>query len=373
MRTVTFPKLHGREEWKNVYLKEDDFIIFAGNYFDSSHHTNEELVKNFLEIVEFCRSRKNVIALLGPHDLQYWNARMRIPGFREDGFYDFQKAISDNLDLFKLEHVEGGIKYTHKSIGEIKIVEGNYYIDGEEYPLVEPIKVEQRPYEEKPFEYNYIDGYKIGIYTPYMENIEQSVIDSQRAVFELFGLKINQILWKGRHAEFSNFVASDDVDFFILFDIDAIPLRPDFLEIMIKRAGKHSIVGAEQVSIHISDHAFAAPSCFIMSKDLYEKMGRPSFEITDRSDDTQELTYLAQESGINVDLIKFSHCEKEHYYWRFSDGRKYGYGSTYEDLAYHNFESRYGVFKQYFLDKCRSVLDQYGNNSSNSNITTKKI
>ena len=362
--SIIFNKIHGDNSWKKISLSEYDLIIFAGNYFDSKHHTNQELIDNFKDILELVRTNSNVHLLLGRHDLQYLDFGLRIGGFREDGADDFNKILSDNIDVFKVTYEDQFIEIDQDFIKcrdiSILLEEGYYYDNFEKKLLVKEAQIFQKEIEKKPFEYNYVKGYKVGIYTPYMKNLDQSVIDAQRSVFDVFDFKINQVYWEGRHAEFSNFIArNEDVDFFILFDIDAIPLRPDFLELVIEMAGKDKIVGAEQVTIHISDDAFAAPSCFIMSKDLYERMNQPDFEITDRSDDTQELTYLAQEMGIEVRLLKFTHCEKEHYYWRFKDGRKYGYGSYYEDLAYHNFESRMGAYIHLFLNKCKEIVKKY--------------
>lgn len=361
--SVIFNRIHGDDSWSKIDLSAYEIIIFAGNYFDSTHHTNEELVDNFSNILKLAKSNSNVTLLLGRHDIQYLDLGLRIGGFREDGVDQFNQILSDNVDMFKVTYEnefecdQDAIKFEDQVI---ELEEEFYYSNFQKMRLKEEIAIYQREYVKAPFEYNYINGYKVGIYAPYMKNLDQSVIDAQKSVFDVFGLKINQVYWEGRHPEFSNFVArNEDVDFFILFDIDAIPLRPDFLEQVIRMAGKDNIVGAEQVTIHISDDAFAAPSCFIISKDLYNRMGQPSFEITERGDDTQELTYLAYEMGIGVKFLEFTHCEKEHYYWRFADGRKYGYGSYYADLAYHNFEARMGAYIHLFLNKCKEIVKKY--------------
>ena len=88
-------------------------------------------------------------------------------------------------------------------------------------------------------------------------------------------------------------------------------------------------------------------------------MGRPRFDPTYRSDDTQELTHLAWEQGIEVDFIKFTDCKIPNYYWKFKDGRQYGFGSFYEDLVYHNFQARWDKFTVLFYEECEKIVKKY--------------
>jgi hypothetical protein len=365
-KTLIFPKTHGRSDWKNVSKEGIETIIFTGNYFDSSRMLNENLIDNFLEIVKFARENDNVILLLGDHDLQYLENQPKTLGYREDGALLFRNAIIENTDLFLTEWTKDGVTYKQQSAesqdGIIPLIEEKYYIDGVEFPLIYKI-ITQNPWIEKPYEYNIVDGFKVGIYAPYMFNIDQSVIDAQKRVFDLFNIKINQIFWEKQHADFMNHLTrTENVDFFIFFDIDSIPLRPDFLEYVIRETGKDKIMGVEQVSAHVPGYEFepfAAPACFIISRDLYHKMGMPPFDVTYRGDDTQELTYIANETGIPVRFIRFTHCEELHYHWKFKDGRQYGFGNTYEDLVFHNFESRFNEKLKYFFDKCEEVIAKY--------------
>lgn len=353
MATIKFNKLHGDSSWKQVLEKEDwNRAIFFGNYLDGSHHTNEELAQNLSDIIDAARRDSRMILLLGEHDRQYVGGP-KVPGYREDGHELFEKVLMSGHDVFLRSLLSGILD------DDSQMSEGFYYLNDEPRPLREETTAVQKK-EDKEYEYEIVDGRKIGIYSSYGSNIDQSVIDSQARVFQTFDRKINQVSWDGRHPAFLDHITrTEEVDFFVFFDIDAVPLRPDFLEEMIERAGEDSILGAEQVSVHISDHLFAASFAFCISRKLYERMGRPSFEITDRSDCAQELTHLAQEMGIRVDLIKFSECKKEHYYWKLPDGRKYGYGSRYEDLIYHNFESRHSAFRNFFLEECKEITKTF--------------
>lgn len=353
MATIKFNRLHGDSSWKQALEKEEwDRAIFYGNYLDGSHHTNEELAQNLSDIIDTARRDSRMILLLGEHDRQYVGGP-RVPGYREDGHELFEKVLMSGHDVFLRSLLSEILD------DDSQMSEGFYYLDDEPRPLRAEPRVSQRKPENKKYEYETINGKKVGIYSSYGSNIDQSVIDAQAKVFEAFGRKVNQIKWEGRHPAFLDYIVqTEEVDFFMFFDIDAIPLRADFLEEMICRA-EGGLVGAEQISVHISDHVFAASFAFCISRESYEKLGRPSFEITPRSDCAQEITHIAQEMGVKVDLIKFSKCIKEHYYWKLLDGRKYGYGSFYEDLIFHNFEARHSLFLDFFLDKCDEITKTF--------------
>ena len=374
MKTIVFPKNHGRTEWKQIINRErPDRVIFTGNYFDSSNLMNEELVDNFLNIVKHAKENKNTILLVGCHDIQYLDTRLKVGGFREDGAKMFYNVINENLHMFVQEYAEDNLIYRQDSIASdidessiTRLKWGYYYVNGVPKLLLEadgnPLIYQNQ--QQRPTEYNIVNGYKVGIYSGYMSNMLQSVLDAQRSVFDTFNIKLNQVLWTKSDllGDFLNHIVdTEDVDFYVFFDIDSIFLKPDALEILIKMTGKNRIVGAEQVSVHVKgyeDHIFAAPSCFCISKELYNKMGRTRFDYTYRGDDTQELTHAAQEQGIEVMFLRFAHCEKPNYYWKLPNGKTYGYGSTYEDMVYHNFESRFAKV-HYFIDKCKEVVEKY--------------
>lgn len=217
--------------------------------------------------------------------------------------------------------------------------------------------------------YNYIDWdnrrYKIGIYSMYYSSTKKEFADYQKKVFKKFNRHINQIEWPNEgylgHGNFLNHIArTEDVDYFIFFDIDSIPLRKDFIEVILQRIhNKNTILGPEQRTSHISDEitggVFAAPSCFCISKRFYKILGEPSFEATHRGDIAQELTHLCKENGYEVQFIKFKESKEK--VWELRDGVMFGPGSTYEDLVYHNFRSTSGTDIDYFIEKAKEVID----------------
>lgn len=358
---ITRPE--GESDWKTIPKDNYDLIIFTGGYFVSAYHSNQHLITEFSEIISFRLNNDNVILLLNQDDIQYLNTSSKVYGFREDGAIAFKSILKQYSHLLKYNHFHNDINYNSSYCNQL--IPRSYYINGAHFDFNNynvPLNLDYYPAN---LQYNYINGYIIGVYTPYMENVDISVLRAQRSVFNKFNVNINQIPWPEKeyahpHSDFCNWIVdNENVDFYVFFDIDAIPLKPNFLEILIERAGFDKLVGCEQTTEFISNIPFAAPSCLIISKKLYNKMGRPRFNPTERSDDTQELTHLAWEQNIEVDFIKFTHCKVPNYYWVFQDGRIYGYGSVYEDLIYHNFQARFGRFLHFFIDECKSTVEKY--------------
>lgn len=217
--------------------------------------------------------------------------------------------------------------------------------------------------------YNYIDWdnkrYKVGVYSMHYTSTKKEFADYQKKVFQKFNRFINQIEWPNEgylgHGNFMNHIArTEDVDYIIFFDIDCIPLRKDFIEVILEKIhNKNVILGPEQRTSHISDEitkgVFAAPSCFCISKRFYKILGEPSFEATYRGDIAQELTHVCREKGYGVEFIKFKSSKER--VWELRDGIMFGPGTTYEDLVYHNFNSTSGTNINYFVEKAKEVLD----------------
>lgn len=221
-------------------------------------------------------------------------------------------------------------------------------------------------------EYNYLirDGkeLKIGIYITYFPSLDPRFISYQKKVFDKFNVKINQIqvepnyLNKGYNSHgtlLTELSKNEDVDYLIFFDADAIPLKEGFLESIIDRIyGKHVILGIEQHSNRLSGTIpYAGPACFAISKETYNLLDQPSYNETKRSDVAEELSYASREKGVEVDLFAFTKCEIP--YWPLKDGIMFGVASVYEDLIFHNFESRNNSeHTNLFVKKCKEVLNE---------------
>jgi hypothetical protein len=219
--------------------------------------------------------------------------------------------------------------------------------------------------------YNYVtrDGkeLKIGIYTAYFESLDPRFISYQKKVFDKFGVEINQILvepnllnrgFNSHGTLLTELSRNEDVDYLMFFDADAIPLKSNFIDIILDRIhGKRAIIGIEQRTNHVKDSIpYAGPACFAISKETYNELGQPAYNETPRSDVAEELTHIGREKGFEINVFKFSRCEVP--LWELGDGRKFGTASTYEDLMFHNFESRNSEKVEYFIGKCKEVLEE---------------
>ena len=121
-KVIIIPDIHGRNFWKTIvdkYKNDPDYqIIFLGDYLDPylwefsseddiyipSRKFIDEVIDNFLEIIDVARNSTNIKLLLGNHDLHYfpefkdkWGCR------RIDQKFDYISSIFQrNLDLFQI-------------------------------------------------------------------------------------------------------------------------------------------------------------------------------------------------------------------------------------------------------------------------------
>lgn len=160
----------------------------------------------------------------------------------------------------------------------------------------------------------------------------------------------------------------DNYDTVLILDIDCIPLSAYALEYTFEQAEQGKLVGNIQRSNHIENnkHTYVAPSGICLTKEMYEKLGKPSFKITKRGDIGEELTYLAEEKELKIEKFLPSSYEALPFNgskpWQLGDGQpEYGIGTTFvndngEEMFYHLFESRVHKFNDLFFLKCANLL-----------------
>lgn len=207
----------------------------------------------------------------------------------------------------------------------------------------------------------------VGIYSSYLPNIPNEMVNLQRSVFEKFELKIQQDKLpscdRNPDEEFVDFpyyqhvVDTSDKDYIIFFDIDCIPLTKDFYNIIYNDMVEGKLSGAIGCSNHISPNESYVHACFIgFSMKLYNECGRP---------------YLGRINGV-CDVVELftKVCKKLNKpikYWEITDeGDKcwplavrnmhFGHGTIYENMIYHQYHGRLSEYQKLFMDKCKSVL-----------------
>jgi hypothetical protein len=128
----------------------------------------------------------------------------------------------------------------------------------------------------------------------------------------------------------------------ILWDIDCIPVNANIGSFIYSALNlQDTIIGAAQQSNHIikangtHQHTYAGPCFFGITKKTYMKLGCPSFDFTPRSDCAEEITWLAQEKGLNV--LNIWPTDVKDPIWPLDNNLRFGIGTTYGGLVYHQF------------------------------------
>jgi hypothetical protein len=157
-------------------------------------------------------------------------------------------------------------------------------------------------------------------------------------------------------------------DSVLVLDLDCIPLSARALEKTFELAEKDALVGNIQRSNHIENdkHVYVGSSCFALTRSMYEKMGKPSANLTYRADTIEEYTYACEEKDLPVVKYMPKSYEAIPYSintpWQLADGMpEYGIGTTFVDedgaeMFYHLFESRYHGNIGKFISKCDTIL-----------------
>ena len=236
------------------------------------------------------------------------------------------------------------------------------------------------------------------IFSYYMPNINRRTVELQKQVVEKFNQsKLPHIVMQGQipHGLFIDYcwalngvLMKDfqqqvnaiiekkfDFDYMIFLDIDCVPVSNLGFEYFLSRANEGKIVGNMQRSGHLNngDHLFAAPSCTVISKENFLRIGCPSALETARSDVLEAYTFEAEKAGVPVEMIPPVRFDRPPFryewetdqmpYWELKNGQpNYGLGTTYGvegvgDLFWHNFQIRMPEQEQYFWKKCEELLN----------------
>jgi len=232
-----------------------------------------------------------------------------------------------------------------------------------------------------------INGEKIVIFTFFGDGGRQQqelerharVMEWQQRVFEHLNIPINYVYNNFNQFDFGQALDSftnatvNHVDYWIHFDIDAIPLNGNVIkEIYDKIKDKKTIWGCASQSNHIivngsKQHAYCNSSTFGLSTKLYKSIRSPSFRHTNRGDVAEELTWKCQELGYTISLVypaSFDGVtdEEASFYQigKYSDldnGFRFGMGTLYSDMIYHATMQIVPRSTELFIEKCNNVIN----------------
>ncbi|MFO8127960.1 hypothetical protein [Yoonia sp.] len=180
------------------------------------------------------------------------------------------------------------------------------------------------------------------VLSPYWENVDKSILRSQKSVFDKLGIPLKQVATDGEsHGDWMNRVAKSSEDDIIVFvDIDAFPLSRDAYELAVKTARSGGIFGLAQVANHIDPSAiYAGPMFLAFSNETYLRLGQPSLCHSDTHDPAQLLSIRAIEIGVPLTLSYPRNVLIPK--WPLSDIGIFGIGTFYgENNFFHLFQSR---------------------------------
>jgi hypothetical protein len=203
----------------------------------------------------------------------------------------------------------------------------------------------------------------IKIFSFYQDNISDKIVEYQKKVFDYFNINLIQEHNNDlNHPEYLDFkINNEDFDVIIFFDIDCIPLKHGLIEHIVNElSDNNSIIGVEQANQHNPNNIYAAPACFGITKNVFEKLEKPSFKYIKTHDVGGEFTIKSIEKNVNVKYfnIKKSLNKK----WKCGE-KIFGNGTIYDDWLYHQFElGRYHkhpdrkILEYQFIKKCKEVL-----------------
>src|SRR6185437_10375537 len=99
-------------------------------------------------------------------------------------------------------------------------------------------------------------------------------------------------------------------------------------------------------------HLYVGPFCMAFDNRHYLELGSPTFYETARGDVGEEVTYRWREREKPVYFLWPT--KVEHPLWELTEEHKFGLGTNYENLFYHEFCARNTTGN--FLGKCDQVL-----------------
>lgn len=118
MKHIIIGDLHGRDSWKRVSVSNYEKAVFLGDYVDSFKRSDEIILENFKAIINLKKIwPKNIVLLLGNHDVQYLHyPKYYCPGFRASMQPQLTCLFQENRDLFQIAYQCRNIIFTHAGI-----------------------------------------------------------------------------------------------------------------------------------------------------------------------------------------------------------------------------------------------------------------
>ena len=229
------------------------------------------------------------------------------------------------------------------------------------------------------------NGEKIVIATPYSNNRNFEVLKWHKKIFNHFRFPINYFTFPAQQGMSHGMAVENFIrrtihiaDYYLIFDMDCIPLIPNFIDLVYSKiCDKITLYGGVSQSNHKKgldgtfNHPYIALANMFFSKELYLKCGCPTLsDHLERSDNGEEFTYRCEELGFCVSQLwpKFvegltdEECKElnmdiKYKFSNVGNGMKFGFGTNYSNVLYHQFCAPAKRHVPMFINKCKEVLN----------------
>jgi hypothetical protein len=203
---------------------------------------------------------------------------------------------------------------------------------------------------------------KASIHTLKWKDNNPQVIEHHKKVLDYFGLPVNYTEENIHHGQWIDRTLSTfDSEIFVFLDSDCVPIDGDAIHDAIELCQNGYLVGNAQVTncIKAKHDLFCAPSFFVISKQYYEAIGKPSAVNNNRSDVAQEITRAAVEHEKRIKMYfptSFQGVPRGGI-WRLGGYGYYGIGTVYDNKMYHLYQTRYQKNVELFVETCNHILN----------------
>ena len=204
---------------------------------------------------------------------------------------------------------------------------------------------------------------KISIHSLYWDN-GKTIQQINKKVTDHFKLNVEYHNMNGvPHGLWMNAVLDQiDSDVFGFFDADCVPTNREVVDKSIDYVVKNdTFIGIAQCSNHIPPHShvFAAPAFFFITKNCYEKLNKPTFSETSRSDVAEEVSYIAEQNKLTYRALYPTHYERPSTegVWRLGNYGSFAIGTHFQGGVYHLYQGRFQNNVDLFSRRCDEIVN----------------
>src|SRR5690554_5379311 len=118
IKILAIGDLHGRSCWQAIQFDQYDKIVFLGDYVDSEHYGDREILSNFRAVIDLKKTfPEKVVLILGNHDIQYlYYPKYSCSGFRPTMQPTLTEIYNRYHHLFQIAYQINNYLFSHAGI-----------------------------------------------------------------------------------------------------------------------------------------------------------------------------------------------------------------------------------------------------------------